>query len=904
MKGSLVLFVALLAGLAQSQTLLGNIDQTSSQDLLAVNYLAHPVSGGMITVGQMNLDLMVNRYDMFGNLITQVRYDSPQASEDEVVDSAMDSAGNLYVLLRTTDNRTKSMYVVKFNSNLVLQFERRISDVSFSGRGYLACSPTGSFYVLYPRVNPQNQQFVQAWASNGNALWTYTLPVNEQWNVRSFEFDSNNSTVVAVGSTDSDTEARVRGIRVTDGALLYSTVVSGDSNTRYDAIQPFTGATYLVGSRVIGGTNEIRVVRRTTALGQIFTAPALSAFESVQNLGYRDSSFAYFATNRRLLRVSFATNTMTFSPDLGFEIDQLVVSPNTDMVGVITGETPPRTQWYRKSDFVNVRTGPFPANTDVQGIRYLPDSGDTFMAYGTYSQSGSFLGAKAALVGYQSDGDQNFFDAQGFESPITLGVNVLTTDNQGFLYTIQGLAYFASELVKFNSNGSKIWTVQIPDFEVAAGIAAIGDALYVSSITFGNQNNQPKLRKYRQSDGALLWTRNDFAPLGADSTYAARIYSAPNGNIVLGGSSNFTRDGSNPFVAVINPDTGTLIWRRILGNAPSTSISDFNISANGNIYAVGAGWAGHSVMAYSPTGATLFSGYTSGGLESTYSAGTHLLANSWLTARVVNDASNTFLQVRELNLTTGSIIRQMNRTLMKGNTSSAMLPIANSTKLLFYYIEGTAGKLARWNYATNTVEWTVNTPTITTPKMVYDAAGNVLLHGPETVTDSEGGTQTQATLVRLSPTTGAQLSINRITGLLLYQTSDGIRIAPSLNGRFYTTYTLSRRNVGALFRIQRWVTPVAPVATNNSYTTPRNVTLNVAAPGVLTGDTDANGETLTAELVVGPPANKGTLTLSANGSFTFVPAVNTTGATTFTYRAKDPGGLTSNTATVTINVTP
>ncbi|HWI52644.1 MAG TPA: cadherin-like domain-containing protein, partial [Symbiobacteriaceae bacterium] len=99
------------------------------------------------------------------------------------------------------------------------------------------------------------------------------------------------------------------------------------------------------------------------------------------------------------------------------------------------------------------------------------------------------------------------------------------------------------------------------------------------------------------------------------------------------------------------------------------------------------------------------------------------------------------------------------------------------------------------------------------------------------------------------------------------------------------------------------ITPVndAPVAANDTYTTAEDTPLVIAAPGVLSNDTDVDGPALTAVLV-SPPAS-GTFTLNANGSFNYTPASNFSGSVTFTYRASD-GTLTSNLATVTINVTP
>ena len=78
----------------------------------------------------------------------------------------------------------------------------------------------------------------------------------------------------------------------------------------------------------------------------------------------------------------------------------------------------------------------------------------------------------------------------------------------------------------------------------------------------------------------------------------------------------------------------------------------------------------------------------------------------------------------------------------------------------------------------------------------------------------------------------------------------------------------------------------APVAVADSYTTAEDTTLTVAAPGVLGNDTDPDtGTTLTA--VLDTNVASGTLTLNANGSFTYVPAANFNGADSFTYHASD-----------------
>jgi VCBS repeat-containing protein len=65
--------------------------------------------------------------------------------------------------------------------------------------------------------------------------------------------------------------------------------------------------------------------------------------------------------------------------------------------------------------------------------------------------------------------------------------------------------------------------------------------------------------------------------------------------------------------------------------------------------------------------------------------------------------------------------------------------------------------------------------------------------------------------------------------------------------------------------------PNTPTAAADTYSTPHNVALNVAAAGVLANDSDADGDPLTAVLVSGTGPSHGTLTLNSDGSFLYTP---------------------------------
>ena len=92
-----------------------------------------------------------------------------------------------------------------------------------------------------------------------------------------------------------------------------------------------------------------------------------------------------------------------------------------------------------------------------------------------------------------------------------------------------------------------------------------------------------------------------------------------------------------------------------------------------------------------------------------------------------------------------------------------------------------------------------------------------------------------------------------------------------------------------------------PEAVDDAYVVSEDSTLTVnAALGVLANDSDPENEALSTSVVTGP-AN-GSLTLNADGSFVYMPALNFAGTDGFTYAVTDASGFTSEaTATITVN---
>ena len=115
------------------------------------------------------------------------------------------------------------------------------------------------------------------------------------------------------------------------------------------------------------------------------------------------------------------------------------------------------------------------------------------------------------------------------------------------------------------------------------------------------------------------------------------------------------------------------------------------------------------------------------------------------------------------------------------------------------------------------------------------------------------------------------------------------------NGSDGTDYAVTPKDVNITIS----ATNAPPVAVADAYSTVKGGTLTVAVPGVLSNDSDADANPITAIKVTDP--SHGTLTLNPNGSFTYVHNNGTSTSDSFTYKVND-GIVDGNTVTVTITI--
>lgn len=91
-----------------------------------------------------------------------------------------------------------------------------------------------------------------------------------------------------------------------------------------------------------------------------------------------------------------------------------------------------------------------------------------------------------------------------------------------------------------------------------------------------------------------------------------------------------------------------------------------------------------------------------------------------------------------------------------------------------------------------------------------------------------------------------------------------------------------------------------PVAVPDAFDAIGNVTVPVSAPGVLANDTDAELDALSATAGTFPTAQGGTVTLNADGSFTYLSPAGFTGSDSFTYTVSDGDDSAVGSVTLTV----
>ena len=163
--------------------------------------------------------------------------------------------------------------------------------------------------------------------------------------------------------------------------------------------------------------------------------------------------------------------------------------------------------------------------------------------------------------------------------------------------------------------------------------------------------------------------------------------------------------------------------------------------------------------------------------------------------------------------------------------------------------------------------------------------------------DPEGASITASTTIAVSPLFGS-VNINA-DGTFSY-THNGTS-TPTVDTFSYTIFDGTLNSQATVVSI---TFTIPPVGVSDQLTVLEGGSTTVLTGGVtsvLANDSDSDGDPITAVLIANP--TYGSLTLNANGTFSYVHDGSEIATDTFTYAAND-GYINGNTVTVTISITP
>jgi large repetitive protein len=216
----------------------------------------------------------------------------------------------------------------------------------------------------------------------------------------------------------------------------------------------------------------------------------------------------------------------------------------------------------------------------------------------------------------------------------------------------------------------------------------------------------------------------------------------------------------------------------------------------------------------------------------------------------------------------------------------------NGTDVISYTIsDGNGGTSAA--LVTVTVNSINDAPTVDTPLPAQSGADNTPVNIPVAGNFSDLDRDTLSFIATGLPPGLSISAAGVITGTIDRAASQG---GPNAGGIYTVLVTASDGRGGTVITTFTYtVTNPAPVATNDTATTPEDTAVTIP---VLANDNDPDGDPLTITSATSP---NGAVVINPDGTITFTPAPNFNGATTITYAISDSNGGTS-TATVIVTV--
>jgi len=289
--------------------------------------------------------------------------------------------------------------------------------------------------------------------------------------------------------------------------------------------------------------------------------------------------------------------------------------------------------------------------------------------------------------------------------------------------------------------------------------------------------------------------------------------------------------------------------------------------------------------------------FSSGGCNAVATAKLVITALPVVAAITGNATTNIGATSQFANTTTGGTWTSNNTAIATVNSSGLVRGVAAGSATITYTV--TSGGCSTAVTKTIIVSpGPANTPPVTVADNYTVRKGATLtVAAPGVLTNDTDANGNSLTAVIVSNPGNGALTFNT-DGSFTYVHNNGISKSDS-----FTYKANDRTTDGNIVTVSLTIIPAntPPVAVADSYSTTIGATLTVGGAGVLSNDTDADGNSLIAIQLLDP--SNGTISLNLNGSFTYIHNGGTSTFDSFTYKVND-GIVDGNTVTVSINIAP
>ena len=601
-------------------------------------------SGNVYVTGQANATtatasyVFIAKYNTSGVIQLQRKLDSTTAVADTSLGIAVDSSGNVYVTGQANTSTASYVFIAKYDTTGVIQWQRSLDTASLSDTGYgIAVDGSGNVYVT-GQANTSTSDvcvFIVKYDTTGVIQWQrsldttliqdvgYGIAVDGSGNVyvtgfakittTQYVFIAKYDTTGVIQwqrSLDTASVADVgRGIAVDLSGNVYVTGQANTSTASYVFIAKYdtTGAIQWqrkldtasvadIGYGIaVDASGNVYVTGQGGGAGYVFIAKLPGS--GLVGAGTATLSYAVSTIPEAAATLTEAAGTMTDSE--ATMTDSAATIPES--ASTMTSTTNSMAMTDSAGSMGNVKVSDYWITTlDTSGVDdtsygiAVDGSGNVYVTGQAKANATPATAAYVFIAKYNSAGVIQWQRSLGTDNQPDIGYGI-AVDGSGNVY-VTGQANYTNTLAsyvfiaKYNSAGVIQWQRNLDTSgvsDIGYGIAVDGSGnVYITGQANTTTASYVFIAKY-DTGGVIQWQRKLDTSGVSDIGYGIAVDGS--GNVYVTGQAN-TTTASYVFIAKYN-SAGVIQWQRTL-NSPSAGEDigyGIAVDGSGNVYVTGQG---------------------------------------------------------------------------------------------------------------------------------------------------------------------------------------------------------------------------------------------------------------------------------------------------------------------------